>query len=327
MPLIGPFPTFRNPTPNDWLITLDSGQNTPQGFVVVGGYAYVLTFTSPSQLIKIDLTNPSSRTTLAFDSDGNHDSGKDLQYSSATGKLYTAFTTLVVQIDPAAMTYTDVVTGLNAYGSLITDATYLYVSTASQIVRRFLLSDFSAAGTVTIGDATFTQAQAMRLDSTKLFIAGTGNPIWVARIDLATFALDDAQHAQTGDNNACDDMALTASDVWTGAEAGAGNGIVLKISKADLTSITRINTGLTVAVFGIYYQGGYIWAVYNKSPGVLVRIDPTTLEIQEATFASGQNLPNEIQDDGTDMYFTFYMSPAKVCGVKLSALPAALWPV
>jgi hypothetical protein len=307
---------------NNWLLNLATGEDTIHGLIWAENKLWIGTQTIPAKVIRIDPSDPENYDVLTFANDGHHKSSFDLIYIASKGKIYVTFLNtgagnpmVISEVDPDTLEYTDVIstTSYNQSQSLASDGTYLYVgcydvSTTNGKLTRWLLSDWSAQGSVDIGfsDALHT----VRYDGTNIFFTVTGYSK-IFRVDLTSFTISQSANFQGGDTTPTDDLAFTTDYVWCGCE---NDGVISRIKKSDLT-FTRIVTSISRATYAVYYANGYIWVAYALgTPGEIVRIDPNDLTLKYYVFTDeSQTSPNEIvADDSGTMYFTFYVAPGIV---------------
>ena len=305
---------------------------------VGGGYVWVGSNTAPGCLARVDPNNPAAFQYAPALFDGRHNAIADGFYHSATGKVYVLFKntgvagcgTVVSAVDPTALTYTDLVSTYaydTGQGSMCTDGTYLYIATCIFGVQANLLKydlttgAFVAALPIAFGGQVLRAAGNCRYDGANVYVSSyeTDLVTYLAfvKIDLSTFTVAAGASLPSNTNvTLADDSAFTANYIWYGSEV---TGNLIRVAKASLTTQTVITTGFGAACYGVYYDGAYILACSDTSPGVVARIDPTTLAVTLYQFTgSGENIPNEIWADSSNVYFTFFTSSGMVSATSRS---------
>lgn len=314
---------------NKQTVTLAAGENQIHSFIYHNNKIYAGTRTTPAKFLRFnDLDDLTDYDVVTFANDGLHNRAESMRYDATKDKIYIAFNyggpgnkVLVTEIDPDDLTYTDVIADTTALAgtspAITSDGTSLYVLTYTYPAKiiKYNLTTYAQTTIATINDGVANKnvGHALIYDGTNLYGTGAVSPGWVAKIDPSDLTHTVANFS-SGNNIATDDLTIAGDYLYVGLEATTG--MIVKVKKSDL-SLENISTGQTVACYGTYFDGEYIWGVYNSSPGNLVRIDPTTSEINTYTFDSGENSLNEITSNGSRFFVTTWTSPAKVISFNI----------
>ena len=335
---------------NEWLVNFPAGANQPHATIDEGGMLWVGTESSPATLTRIDPANPTAAQTLTFPADGQHNWIIDVLYIPAKGKLYALFVnslygdrTVVSEINPSTFpspscavdVINDSATGhACAQGSFCVDSTYMYISTGNYSVNAVLLKYnlanwiFITSLTLSFDPGSGTQylqiAHNCRYDGTNIFVSSANGDLTTylafVRVDPGYFTVVDGASLTVGaDRTLTDDSAFTTSYIWYGSEI---TGNIVRVLKTNLSSQTRILTGVGYPNWGVWNDGTFLWSVYDTTPGTAVRVDPNTLALSTFTFPSGlgQNASNEVLSDGTYLFFTGYTSPGWASAANLALM-------
>jgi hypothetical protein len=273
----------------------------------------------------MDPANPSGYTVLTYTGTA-HGGIVDWVYVPSKNKIYALFysgSVLVAEIPlDLSSTGTDVIdnsTYVNQEGSLCTDGTNLYVATSSSPshLLAYSLSDWHLVHDLelTTGGKSLNIGHNCRCDGTSIFVSSASGDLvnnWAfVRVDLSD--LTQVARAASFPNNTnavlTDDSCFTSEYVWYGSE---DSGNIIRVDKSTLASQTVISTGIGAACFGTYFDGSFIWACFNSSPGKIVRIDPNTLAAVTYQLGPRQDSPNEIWGLGGSLCFAFWQNPALV---------------
>ena len=329
--------------PNEWRITLPTGANLPHATLFAAGYLWVGTITNPGTLTRIDPEDSNTSVTITFPPDGQHSWIIDALYIPSKGKVYCLFVnglsgdrTVVAEVDPTTMATTDVINDSAsghgcADGSFCTDGSFLYISTAvvPEAPASLLVYDISSWSFVTSialshGGKDLWFGHNCRYDGTNIFVS-SGNTdlsshLAFIKVSTSLTILDGASLTAGADTVITDDSAFTTNYVWYGSET---TGNVIRVLKSNLSSQTVIHTLVGASCWGVYYDGTFIWSVYETSPGTAVRIDPVTLYLTTFTFQSTpilQDYSNEVLGDGTSLFFAGYTNPGWVSAASQALL-------
>jgi DNA-binding beta-propeller fold protein YncE len=215
----------------------------------------------------------------------------------------------VSEVDPDTLAFSDVVHFIQPYSSqsLAADASNLYViamNATNSIVNKLDFATWSTGTSLTIGIPT---GHAMRYDGTNLYATLGITNATVAKIAPGPLTLTATNAFAVTDQRPTDDLTFTATDVWVGLEDT--HDVCLKIAKSDL-SITRVPINQPDGSYGMWFDGALVWDLIKTSPGRLLAIDPATLAFQ--TYTLTEDIPNEIQGGGVNLYVTYWQSPAKI---------------
>lgn len=312
-------------TENKQTFTLGTGESDLHGFIFAKGKLWASDMLSPNNVYRFN--NPddlSDYDVLQIGLSDDWDSGYDIIYVKQKDRLYTMTTdnggggnSRIYEIDPVSFTKTlrvDFAASYFGFTSLATDGEYLYALRSNGNILKINLFDFSYTNALTLSSAVFPQC--LRYDGTHLFATdvNTGR-VWKIRpSDMTELATSDVITS----GGITDDIALVGDNLWVGAENTEGNIYVIK--KSDLSLSTTIATGVTAVCYATFFDGKYVWALFNTSPGTLVRIDPETNVIYKTLLATGENAPNEMATDGQRLFVSLYTSPAKIVRLAVPSL-------
>jgi len=332
----GAFSSFHVPgeIENIFLQTLAYGEGYIHATECALGYIWLglvidIYFNGPGKLIKMDPLNPSSYQVLTFPNDGNHQGLLDLHYIASKNKIYCLFcnhsSVFLSEVDPNTLTYTDVIadtiSGHVTYeGSFCYDSTYCYIACAGDSPSMLLRYSLTTWGIPTVLTLSFSGKDLLlshncRHDGTNIFISSCNNDLVTylafVCVDPITYTVTDGASLPINTNAIItDDSTFTSLYVWYGSEL---SGNIIRVLKSNLSSQTVISMGVGASCYGAYFDGTYIWGIFNTSPGKLIRIRTTDLSLYTFTFDPGQDYPNEmLQDTNGTFYFTFWQDPAKV---------------
>jgi hypothetical protein len=263
-------------------------------------------FNDPDDLTDYDV--------LQIGDDSNWDSGYDAIYVKSKDRHYTTSTdnggtgfSRIYEIDPVTLTKTiilDVDVAYMSFSSLASDETYLYALSADGTIYKIDLSDYSYVTDATL-TATFVNAHALRYDGTYLYVTNVTSGARIAQVDPATLTVLQNTLIASG-TGFTDDFCFAGDYVWAGRETTTG--LIYKIKKSDFT-FTTVSTGVAAQCYGTFFDGKYVWALFNTSPGQMVRIDPETHEMYKHTFATGENAVNELCTDGQRLFVSCFLFP------------------
>jgi hypothetical protein len=161
-------------------------------------------------------------------------------------------------------------------------------------------------------DSTCSNGHSMRYKDGMLYITGATTPPWIAKVRASDMSFIQNKDMPGGDIFT-DDFAMTGSYVFAGLESdyhSSYSGTIFRISQNDITQIygiatgTKGGSGLTGSCYGVQEAMGYIWAIFNTTPGILTRIDPVSLQFKN--YRLDYNSPNEIISDGKRLFITYW---------------------
>lgn len=292
-------------------VTFQTGENQPHTAVFLNGFVYATaTVGASSRLLKFNATNLAEKTSVAFAADGLHGFANQMVYAPSKSRLYilwqNADRILISQADPTNLSVSDVINDTAfsvGAGGMATDDANLFVATGDSVskVVKYELTAFALVSSNTL-DRSF--AHAIGYDGTNLFATYQTSPAAITRISPTDLTFS-SHTFDSGDDIATDDIAFTTNHAWVGLETSVGT--LLKVDKADITSISRIETGIPHACFGTFSDGTNIWAAFDGTPGFLARIDPTTDLVK--VFNLSRNSPNEVVFTSTTLYVTGFTNP------------------
>ena len=307
---------------NRQTLTVSSHLSFMHGFIYQKDKLWASDMQFPNNLIRFN--NPNDLTdydTLQIGADGNEGDGYDLIYVPSKDKIYaitnnTGLTghAKIYEVDPVTLTKTlrvDYDATFFEISSLATDNIYLYALVTGGTILKINLSDFSFT---THSISSSSNAHSIRYDGTYLYVTDVGNQrAWQVRpSDMTVLNTSDF-----GSSGFTDDFCFAGDNLYCGVETTSGN--IFVINKITWTSST-IATGVAAECFGTFFDGKYVWAVFNTSPGTIVRIDPETKNVYKFTLSSGENTPSEIISDGQRFFITSYINPSKVTRLSVPAL-------
>lgn len=308
---------------NRQTVTLLSGQTIHDGSLILGDYLYISTQTQPAKLLKVNIADL-TYTVLTFDADSLHHISASLAYDPGSDRILVAFTTLdlfgvftkvISKVNPSDIsTYTDFIfddtVTVVSTDTIVLDSTHLYVVTSSNPsqIRKYLLSDASLVGTLTLTGRGGVHCLAL---DDKLYFGGS-NPAWVGWAEKDLSAWDSVNLLASGTNSVEDDMCVIGTKLWL----SLNNSSDLKRVSKDLATIDTVTTSGTSTPNGMAVSAGKLWVCYASSPSKIVCVDPVTLaEIGSLTMQTGENSANEILPDGSRMIVTFSTNPRKIARI------------
>jgi hypothetical protein len=307
---------------NRQTVTVSSHLSFMHGFIYQKDKLWASDMQFPNNLIRFN--NPNDLTdydTLQIGADGNEGDGYDLIYVPSKDKIYaitnnTGLTghAKIYEVDPVTLTKTlrvDYDATFFEISSLATDNIYLYALVTGGTILKINLSDFSFT---THSISSSSNAHSIRYDGTYLYVTDVGNQrAWQVRpSDMSVLNTTDF-----GASGFTDDFCFAGDNLYCGVETTSGS--IYVINKITWTSST-IATGVAAECFGTFFDGKYVWAVFNTSPGTIVRIDPETKNVYKFTLSSGENTPSEIISDGQRFFITSYINPSKVIRMSVPSL-------
>jgi hypothetical protein len=268
---------------------------------------------------------------IIFSSD--HNTADDLVYAEKTGKIYVVFAAdtglRIAEVDPYTMEFdenkiVDMTNFTYSGQTITTDNEFLYVGARydwykSKIIK-YSLSTLSSTPVREITLAPlYYSIHAIQYRDGYLYATGTATPPWVLKINANTLSTE--QEVNLDGGTPTDDFAMTKDYLYVGLETKYDHdksGVIYRISTNDISKIYPINTGIKGGVeqgsgkcFAVQYCLGYVWALFNSSPGTLTRIDPVSLDFKN--FQLEHNSPNEISTDGRRLFITFWgQDPGRV---------------
>lgn len=312
-------------------ITLAAGEDELHGFIYAKGRLWASDMDFPNSLYRFnnpdDLTDYDKLQIGA--SGGDWGNGYDILYVPEKDKLYTVTNDTgstgfaeIYEVDPETLIKTLVLSYDTSFWfiqSLASDGTYLYALVGDGTIIKLNLTAYTYT---TVVVPSTSNAHAIRYDGTYLYVTSV-NIARIARIDPTTLTVLQNTLLQGG-QGITDDFCFAGDYIWLGLEALTGS--ILKVKKSDFT-FTTITTGLLTQCYGTYFDGWYVWAVYNTSPGTLIRVDPETHEIYKKVLETGENISNEIVSDGQRLFVTCFLSPAKVIRLSVPQMTLVSVPI
>lgn len=297
---------------NNWTADLTSEMRSGHTACLYGAYVFVIGMdptgaTGDAYLTRITIADQ-SLTTIAFtNTDGHHRNPSDIL--EVNDKLYISmglFTSLtIVEVDPIAMTYTDVVNSTSydnsSRGALATDGTYLYAAPENTAkIIRYDLTNFGAGGTEL---ATYSNQDGLRSDGTYLYLT-THDPAKIARITISSFTVAEVVTLASPYNSLADKFAMTTSFIWPSTDSNdtTANGYIHKATKTNLATIDSFRVydsgGGGRLVYGTWEGEGYIWQTFGGGSTVVARINPSDQSFELFDFAAGQMSARSMVFDG-----------------------------
>jgi len=249
----------------------------------------------------------------------------DIVYSESNDKLYGLLAAtsgiVVVEIDPDNLAVSTVINDPRFSGaqlpSITTDDTYLYIITMTvpAEILKYDLSDFTlVSNNILVG---YNNGHAIIYGGLDVYATGgTGGGSWLAKINT----LDLSYNVMAFQDGASptDDFAELGEYVYVCSE---NRGEIRRFSKNDLSYI-QVFSGVGSACYEVFSDGKYIWGVMKGNTnsgehGILVRLDPTTLESKIYEFDVGEDKANEIETDGRRFYVSFFLVPSKISRINI----------
>ena len=239
------------------------------------------------------------------------------------------------EVDLTTMTLTtvidEVMLGFYPYqATACTDGTYLYILCAGSVaeIQRYRISDWTKTGNYTAtghygrGHAIIHDGGFLYATSYQVSTPTGGNPAnnWILKLDASTMLVverNDVSFAGV-QTSFSDDMCKVGNYLYIPIEKNTINaGNVMVMNANDLTDYSYITVPEVAAgglCFGVFYDGNFVYAVFNTTPGLIAKINPLTNTIVATkTLDSGENATNELAFDSKGHCFiTYWAVSAKV---------------
>lgn len=303
------------------IVTLNEGNNLIHGLLFSQDYLYALTQTKPAKLLKINPADLRQEATISFPNDGLHQGGEDIVF--AKGKLWAIFDSYsqinLSQIDPQTLFVKDIGNWLKVPAGhkpsfeIVDNYLYLLTNKKPSKIYKISLSEYKIIGQVSLTGCDW--GHAIAFDGVSLFATGAASPAWIAKVNPTDLTFS-CQHFKENDNIATDDMAFSPNFVFVGLEKTT-KGKILRIQKQNLALINEVNTDIDGGSLGTFYDGKFVWSVFNSAPGKIIRINPESLKYDQFSFGEDENYPNEIAKDANNLFVSFFQSPAKLAKLTL----------
>lgn len=211
-----------------------------------------------------------------------------------------------------------------------TDGTYLYILCAGSVaeIQRYRISDWTKTGNYT-ATGHYGRGHAMIYDGGFLYATSYqvssptgGNPAnnWILKLDVNTMLVverNDVSFAGV-QTSFSDDICKVGNYLYIPIEKNTINaGNVMVMNANDLTDYSYLTVPEVAAgglSFGIFYDGNFVYAIFNTTPGIITKINPLTNTIVETkTLPTGENAPNELAfDNNGQCFIAYWANPAKV---------------
>lgn len=303
-------------------VTLQTGEDQMHGWQYSDGKIFGIGASFPPKFYRFnDMDDLTDYDTITI-SRGEFDLAYDGVFVPHKNKYFTGWSendligdSYIYEIDPVTLDTTMIIhydVPADYYFSPAAfdyDDDYLYILINSGKILKVDFDDYSYTST-TLSNAE--NAHSMKQKDGYLYITDVANGrAWKVRTSDMTVL----QNTDFG-SGFTDDFTLVGGNMWCGVEATTG--VITIIDGVAWTSST-ISTGVLASCYAVKYLGKYVYALYNTSPGTVVRIDPETKEVWKFTLQSGENSPNEITSDGQRLILTTFQSPSKV--IRMSVTP------
>jgi len=326
-------------------VMLNIGESYVHGLIYAEGYFFASTRTNPAKLLRFNANNLADFAEITFSP--GHGDANQLVYVPSKRKIYVLFglnTKTIAEVDPFTMEHMDdkIVdpneepSPYNESGqSITTDNDYLYVITCSGAgstnIIKYSLGDYSMAKTVTL-PSQYTYGHAIRYANGALFATGAATPPWVVKLKTSDLSFEGGQVFSEG-KIATDEFAFSDRYMFIGLETTIHDQLSGAIFRIDTSDVTHppyiIETGAKGDVnstgdyngqcYAVQENDNYIWALFATLPGILTRIDPVSLSVQN--YQLEHNIPNEISWDGKRLFITFWgQDPGRVQAFEPSYL-------
>lgn len=329
--------------------TLPVGVALIHSFLRAGGYVFAGTRQDPAKILRFTDIAAAEHTVLTFP---EIDESKDpllalndgmncaegMVYHAGMGKVYvvlhntsgTILSSRVIEISPEEFPDYSVIqaeTDTVEFGD-IDYATVLAIDEANDWlfiafwnghittpIKKYSCTEKDELGhLVLLGELTIDifGAHSMVLHDGYLYITGATMPAWVAKVDVSDMSLIELVTLPSGHDVITDDSCVANGYLWCGLEQGTKAGHVVRFDLSDLTTYEVIDTGLATACHGVFYYGGYIWALHNETTrATIVLIDPVTGTPHVYVLPGADKALNElIYDDGVFYAPTWGNDPA-----------------
>lgn len=318
---------------NTQYITFASGENYPHSILYINNMLFlglntnvsgiggkILKFANPNNLSSYTVLNAESCTGCTA---GECDRIPSMVYVPEVNKIYAIIgeqlaPIRILEINPDTLSCSVVVSSnigtINTGGSIVSDGTYLYVVTSESPSK--ILKYTIGTWVETYNTLTYNFGHSIQYDGTYLYVTYLTSPSAFTKINPSNLTFVDTVLA-SGYNNCTDDIISVGDYIWCGIEGvGDGRGKIAIMNKSDY-SLSYLNLGETSAIYGLFFDGRYVWIGYATAPGTIIRLDPSTMSYSKYTFPSDYNYPNEFMFDGNRLFVSFYSSPGRLARFSL----------
>jgi len=265
-------------------------------------------------------------TTLTFDNFHSlHGEIQSFIYDETTGYLYVAFNPYmdrsddsyisVSRVDPATMTYTDIVDNYGPVGTnsfpqystcITTDGSSIYVATQpsseTSWIYQFDISDGTPLASRQLAQTYARRIQWMQSDGSRLYLAGrrfSGSPAgWCGWVEL-----DLSGEATTNLGSTVDPYkygTLFGDYFWLAD--GSNNNVVHRVEKSDLSAVRNLAFPFGSPVGGVVLEDGTLWGYTNSA--VVFTFDPDTEAVTYSrAITDGAGSPTGLAVDAERAYY------------------------
>lgn len=293
-------------------------------FAYDGVYLYAVAVTFPGIVYKIDPETVSIVTTLTLPNDGNHNGSYGIVY--AFGYLWVTNQDpnwSVTKIDPVTMT--EVANILIAEGSChygCTDGTNVYFVTRTSPSVLIVIDPTTDTYTTHTLAAGFNNARTVIYELGYLWSGSETSPSIIDRITVDTWAETTLTLPVTPLGGNCGYIYHLVSDgnnifVVTARAAAPQPPTIYKISPAN-TFVK--STALPWAEFEgephyWCFDGKYLYHIFHRVPGKLIRVNPDELTWEALTFPAGDDNPHCCIYTGKRVWVGFDVNPGVLRGL------------
>lgn len=308
------------------------------------GYAYFGTMTTPSEIIKVRLSDYTAVDRIVLNSGENYARTMVVDDSGSTHYLYAGTWTTpakIVKINLDTFTRTDVITltsGINrAVTSIIdTSAGYAYFTMnddfTNQVVR-IDLSTFAVSGTnMDFSDSTAAWASVIDTSGpTHYAYFGSYNdvPARITKVNLSTWTED--SHIHLASSAWLDGATIDTTNgyaYFTASYSDPARIVKINLSTFTETSATSLtgHTGEVTRSMKMDSAGSYIYVSFNRNPDpakVIKYSTATSAEVSSITLSASDTSPYTSVIDSSYVYIGHSTDPARINRIALSSFSSA----
>ncbi|OLE74499.1 hypothetical protein AUG19_08475 [archaeon 13_1_20CM_2_54_9] len=312
-------------------LTLNAGENQLFSAVMdpAAGFAYFSTFTSPSIIVKIRLSDLTRVGSLTLNPGENNVTRAVID--TAAGYAYFGTDTspgIIVKIRLSDLTRVGNLTlntGENHVTSAVIDtaAGFAYFGTYAGSIVKVRLSDFTRVGSLTLNASEYYPLSAV-IDSAAGFAYFGTYAGFVVKVRLSDLTRVGSLALNTGEN-ILDSAVIDTAAGYAYFGTYTSPGIVVKVRLSDLTRVgsLALNTGENIAISAVIDSAaGFAYFGTSTIPGIVVKVRLSDFtRVGSLTLNTGENYLNSAVIDSVAgfAYFGTYTISGIIVKVKLSA--------